>query len=226
MATSTLTRPRVAAVPVRRARVGARAMATMVVAALLLMPLIVLGGSAFFVSSRASVHDVSRTDAIVVLGAAQFDGRPSPVLRSRLSHAFDLWRDGVAPVVVTVGGGQPGDRYTEGGVGREWLMSKGMPANAGVALRTGTDTVTSLNAVAEAAAERGWRSITIVSDPAHMARSEAIAERLGFDARVNPTVEGDGTEVTGSYLARETGGYLAFVLMEQWGMPRPVVDPA
>jgi len=226
MATSVLTPPRVSVPAPRRARVGLATVAAMIVAALLLTPVIMLGGAAVFVSSRAAVHDATGSDAIVVLGAAQFDGRPSPILKSRLAHALELWREGVAPAIVTVGGSQPGDRYTEGGVGRDWLLARGVPTDAVVAVRTGTDTVTSLAAVAESARARNWQSITIVSDPAHMARSEAIAERLGFDPRLNPTVEGDGTEVTSAYLARETGGYLAFVLFEQWGMPRPVTDGA
>ena len=204
----------------RRTRPGFATVAAMAVCALLLLPVLIASGSYWHVSAMAQVHDASTTDALVVLGAAQFDGKPSPVLRARLDHARGLWQERVAPRIVTVGGKQPTDRHTEAEAGRTWLAGNGVDAANVLAVGTGTDTVSSLRAVAKLAEANGWRSVTLVSDPAHMARSEAIATRLGLDAHVNSTNVGDGSEATSSYLARETAGYLNFEFVEQWSLPR------
>jgi len=210
----------------RQSRIGIRATMFMIVIAFVLTPVLLLCGSAYLVWSKGQVHDTASSDAIVVLGAAQFDGKPSPVLRARLNHGLDLWRQGVAPQIITVGGRQPSDRYTEAGTGRQWLIEHGVPGTSVVAVEQGSDTVSSLAGAAAVASVRGWKSITLVSDPAHMARTEAIANRLGFDTRVNSTISGDGTELTRSYVMRETGGYLAFELAQQWDLARPVRDGA
>lgn len=172
------------------------------------------------VLSGSSVNDKEATDAIVVLGAAQFNGEPSPVLRARLDHAKALYRQEVAPRIVTVGGKLPGDRYTEAGAGVKYLVEKGIPAADISAVGKGNDTVESLQAVAAMADREGWRSVTLVSDPAHMARVNAIAEQLGFDTHLSPTRKGDGTTLTSSYLARETAGLLAFEILQRWNTPQ------
>jgi uncharacterized SAM-binding protein YcdF (DUF218 family) len=192
----------------------------MFVLALIALPLIAVGGSVYFVNRTASAVDTTKTDAIVVLGAAQFDGTPSPVLEARLSHAADLYQQGVAPLIVTVGGKQSGDRFTEAGAGRAWLIDQGIDRADIYAVGQGADTVTSMTNVADLAKRNGWTSITLDSDPAHMARTQAIANRLGFDAYPNPTQSGDGSQVTQDYIARETFAYLAFELLEQWDVPR------
>ena len=97
----------------------------------------------------ARQEDRRASDAIVVLGAAQYGGRPSPVLEARLRKAQTLWDDGIAPVVVTVGGSAPGDATTEAQAGRDWLTANGMPADAVVAVAEGTNTQSSLEAVGE-----------------------------------------------------------------------------
>ncbi len=206
----------------RRPHVGLPAVIAMVIFALIALPVVIVGGSAYYVNSTAEVADIAATDAIVVLGAAQFDGTPSPVLKARLSHAADLYRDGVAPRIITVGGKQTGDRFTEAGVGRAWLIEQGIDSDDVLAVRHGEDTVQSLLNVAELANANGWTSITLDSDPAHMARSQAIANRLGFAAYTNPTQNGDGSQVTQDYLARETAAYLAFELFQQWDLPRVI----
>ena len=109
--------------------------------------------------------DSTPTDVIVVLGAAQFWGKPSPVLEARLARARELYRDGVAPRIVTVGGNQPGDRTTEAQVGKSWLVAAGVRASDVSVVPTGHDTLASLTAVAQLMAARGWDSATIVSDP-------------------------------------------------------------
>ncbi len=190
--------------------------------ALILLPIIVIGGAYQYVSSEAKVAQSDISDAIVVLGAAQFDGKPSPVLKARLRHAQQLYEAGTAPRIVTVGGKQNGDRFTEAAVGREWLIAQGVPESAVVAVKDGTNTRESLESVATLAAQNGWTSITLDSDPAHMARSRAMANRLGFDVRTNPTQSGDGSQVTNEYLFRETLAYIAFEAFEQWDVPRIV----
>jgi uncharacterized SAM-binding protein YcdF (DUF218 family) len=137
-----------------------------------------------------------------------------------LSHAADLYQQGVAPLIVTVGGKQSGDRFTEAGAGRAWLIDQGIDRADIYAVGQGADTVTSMTNVADLAKRNGWTSITLDSDPAHMARTQAIANRLGFDAYPNPTQSGDGSQVTQDYIARETFAYLAFELLEQWDVPR------
>lgn len=197
----------------------------MALAALALLILVVPLVAAWHVSSVAKRDSLRATDAVVVLGAAQFDGEPSPVLRTRLDHAYDLYQQGVAPTIITVGGNQPGDRFTEAEAGRNYLVSKGVPAADIVAVPEGNDTIASLQAVAEQMAGLGARSATLVSDPTHMARSLAIADRLGIQAESSPSAFGDGTAVTAEYVARETTGFLFFLFNQQWAVPLVIPSP-
>jgi uncharacterized SAM-binding protein YcdF (DUF218 family) len=208
---------------VRRARVTKRsrlvgllvtAMLLGVIAAILFP---VYAGWRVFTEGR--VDDRRASDAIVVLGAAQYNGKPSPVLRARLDHAKTLYRQGVAPRIVTVGGKLPGDRFTEAGAGLEYLGRKGIPTGDLAAVAQGHDTKQSLVAVAKMAQRQGWREVTLVSDPAHMARVDAIARRLGFQTHLSPTRKGDGTSLTRRYVMRETAGLLAFQVVQQWDTP-------
>jgi uncharacterized SAM-binding protein YcdF (DUF218 family) len=132
-----------------------------------------------------------RVDAIVVLGAAQYDGRPSAIYQARLEHAVDLWSDGVAPLLVFTGGKEPGDRFTEGGSGASWARSHGVPSAAVLAEEQSRTTYQNL-AGAKRALERrdpdgGRRRIVIVSDPFHMFRAVRQAADLGMDAYPSPT---------------------------------------
>lgn len=191
------------------------------------MRLILIGGLAVAVAAGAATFQIWRqggadeqrpADAIVVLGAAQFWGRPSPVLEARLRHAASLSADGVADHVVTVGSNQPGDITTEAAAGRDWLVEQGIPSSSVVAVPEGHDTLASLEAVASLMAERGWTSATIVTDPAHEARSVAMARALGIDAHASPTRSGSGSALTPEYVARETLGLLSFWLVERRGV--------
>lgn len=206
--------------PRRRVHAGWAAAVTMLLFGLLIAPPVVGAGAYLHVRAAGQVHDTARTDALVVLGAAQFDGTPSPVLRARLDHARRLRQAGVAPKIITVGGKQPSDRFTEAQAGASWLTSRGVAFSDVIPVGVGTDTVSSLRAASRVARASGWHSVTLVSDPAHMARSEAIASRFGLRVHLNSTVEGDGSELTTNYLARETAGYLQFELVEQWALPR------
>jgi uncharacterized SAM-binding protein YcdF (DUF218 family) len=125
-------------------------------------------------------------DAIVVMGAAQYDGRPSPQLAARLDHVVELWSRGLAPLVVVTGGNQPGDRFTEAEASAAYLVERGVPAEAIVAERTGSSTYESLANVAEQFGDR-VETVLIVTDPYHALRSKLTAEEVGFDAYVSPT---------------------------------------
>jgi uncharacterized SAM-binding protein YcdF (DUF218 family) len=126
-------------------------------------------------------------DAIVVLGAAQYDGRPSPVFEARLEHAVALWRDGVAPWFVVTGGKLAGDRTTEASVAREYAIANGVPENAIFGEDEAHNTLDSLAAVAGRMQERGLETAVIVSDPTHMLRALRIAGDLGLEAWGSPT---------------------------------------
>ena len=131
-----------------------------------------------------------RVDAIVVLGAAQYDGRPSAIYQARLEHAVDLWRDQVAPVLVFTGGKEEGDRFTEGGSGARWALERGVPAEAVVTEERSRTTYQNL-AGAKRLLERrdpgGRHRIVVVSDPFHMFRAVRQAADLGMDAYPSPT---------------------------------------
>jgi uncharacterized SAM-binding protein YcdF (DUF218 family) len=132
-----------------------------------------------------------KVDAIVVLGAAQYDGRPSAIYEARLEHALQLWRERVAPVLVFTGGKERGDRFTEGGSGARWARRRGVPAEAVLVEEQSRTTYQNL-AGAKRVLERrgpdgGRHRIVVVSDPFHMFRAVKQAADLGMDAYPSPT---------------------------------------
>jgi uncharacterized SAM-binding protein YcdF (DUF218 family) len=131
--------------------------------------------------------EAQRVDAIVVMGAAQYDGRPSPVLRARLDHAITLYRRGVAPTLIMTGGTAPGDTVSEAMVGRRYAVRAGIPARAVLTERTGQRSAESIAAVAALMQRRGMRSVVLVSDPFHMLRLRILAARFGIRAYSSPT---------------------------------------
>jgi uncharacterized SAM-binding protein YcdF (DUF218 family) len=137
---------------------------------------------------QASRHDGARAaDAIIVLGAAQYDGRPSPVLRDRLDHALELYEAGLADHIVLTGGRQEGDRFTEATAGYNYLREQGVPDEALMKEVHGTSTWDSLRASARFLAGEGMTDVVLVTDDYHAFRVEAIAEEIGLDATVSPT---------------------------------------
>ncbi len=126
-------------------------------------------------------------DAIVVLGAAQYDGRPSPVFAARLSHAVELYHDGVAPMLVVTGGKIPGDTTTEAAVARRYAIDHGVPASQIIGEDQARNTLTSMRSVAALLQERGLRSAVFVSDPTHMLRVLRMAADLGIEGFGSPT---------------------------------------
>jgi vancomycin permeability regulator SanA len=136
-------------------------------------------------------------DAIVVLGAAQYDGRPSPQLAARLDHAVDLWNDGVSPLVIVTGGNQEGDRFTEASTSADYLIERGVPSAAIVQEDAGTTTHDSL-ARARDLVDESVQSVLVVTDPYHALRSKLTANEVGFTAFVSPapgSVVGGATEL-------------------------------
>jgi len=156
-------------------------------------------------------------DAIVVLGAAQYDGAPSPVLAGRLDHAYQLWLDDVAPLVVTTGSNQEGDRFTEGFAGFEYLRFEGIPEDELLVITDGSSTWEQLAATARQLRARDFDSVVLVSDPYHTLRLTQIASEVGLSATVSST---DGSASL-RQLARETaavslGRILGYRRVDNW----------
>ena len=162
--------------------------------------MLVLAGFMYVCLNIVQVWSVGRSsgarqvDAIVVMGVAQYDGRPSPQLQARLDHVLTLWNMGVSKLVVTTGGNQPGDRFTEARASADYLIASGIPESAISMEDIGATTLQSLQGVAEIMKSRGLASVEIVTDPYHALRSRLIAQDLGLSAYVSPT---ENSAVTG-----------------------------
>src|ERR1700678_2732081 len=131
------------------------------------------------------VHEGSRqelhpADAIVVFGAAEYSGHPSPVLRARLDHAFDLFQRGLAPVLITTGGAASDPTFSEGGVGRDYLEKRGIPERNLMAETQGSDTAQSAQRVAVIMRANGLHSCVAVSDAYHVFRIKRLLEHEGI----------------------------------------------
>ena len=155
---------------------------------------------------------VERADAIVVLGAAQYNGTPSPVFRGRLEHAALLWRQQRSGLVLVLGSKQPGDVTTEGDAGRTYLISQGVPAADVVSIPVGHTSYEGLRAASAYLFANHLRSVFLVSDPWHNARIKKMASDLGLQANASATwtsaYQSHGTRL-GGYL-RETFAYLYY----------------
>ena len=158
---------------------------------LVLLLLLAAGGAAWCWWVYAQIEryaglDQSRpSDAICVFGAAEYDGRPSPVLRARLDHALDLYQHGIAPLIITLGGAG-GDEYSEGSVGREYLISRGVPEQAIIAETESRNTEESARRIAVIARANSLRRLVIVSDGTHLFRIHAICAADGLDVLTSP----------------------------------------
>lgn len=131
--------------------------------------------------SQSVTDEVGGADAIVVLGAAQYDGEPSPVFRGRLDHAVYLYDEDLSDVVIVTGGKQEGDRFTEAQAGMAYLVERGVPADAILSENEGATTLQSLENVRALADRYGIASLLVVSDPMHSERVKRMATDLGFD---------------------------------------------
>lgn len=148
---------------------------------------LVTGYATFRIWQRGTVDEARPVDAIVVLGAAQYDGRPSPVFASRLDHAVRLYEDGLAPIFIVTGGGREGDRTTEAAVARAYAVAHGVPDAAILEEDHGRSTLESLEAVAGMLRARGMRSALFVSDRTHMLRVLRMGKDLKIQAYGSPT---------------------------------------
>ncbi|MCW2635796.1 MAG: YdcF family protein [Blastococcus sp.] len=152
-------------------------------------------------------------DAIVVLGSAQYNGRPSSIFEARLEHALSLYEDGVAPVIVTLGGKAAGDQFSEAEAGRDYLANAGVSADALLAVPEGADTLESIRAASTAFSEHGWSHAVLVTDPWHAMRAQRMAEDAGIDADSSPTRQGPAVQTRTTqfrYILRETAAYLLY----------------
>jgi uncharacterized SAM-binding protein YcdF (DUF218 family) len=125
-------------------------------------------------------------DAIAVFGAAEYDGRPSPVLRARLDHALELYQQGLASLVITLGGGDIGDTHSEGGVGHDYLLAHGVPESAIIAETQSNNTAESAERLAVIARANHLSRIIVVSDGTHLFRIHALCEKNGLHVFTSP----------------------------------------
>jgi vancomycin permeability regulator SanA len=182
---------------------------------LLLAGAVILGITGFAVWSAAHHDDSSRidhADVIAVLGAAQYNGTPSPVFQGRLEQAKVLYEGHFASDVVVLGANQPGDRTTEGASGRDWLVANGLPQSQVFSDPAGTDTLQSLRSLAVFMRAHRMHSVFLVSDPWHNLRMRRMASDLGIIAYVSATwhsaAKSQATRLDG--YARETIAYLYY----------------
>lgn len=184
------------------------------VAAAIVIAFIGTGIAVWRAAHTDDASTVDRVDAILVLGAAQYDGAPSPVFVGRLEHARLLYEEGRSETILVLGGGAPGDRTTEAEAGREWLISRGVPSDAVVASPIGSTTLESLEAAAAWMGDHGMESAFLVSDPWHNLRVKRMASDLGLEAYASATwrsaARTEGTRFGG--YARETLAYLYYRL--------------
>jgi uncharacterized SAM-binding protein YcdF (DUF218 family) len=157
-------------------------------------------------------------DAIVVLGAAQYNGRPSGALAARLDHAIELYKEGDAPYLITTGGKLPGDNYTEAQTGFNYATKRGVPASAILMENTGSTTLESLRNVRAIFDAQGFQTALFVSDRSHMLRVLRQAQDLGIEAWSSPT-ETSPDDIDGSLIYKsmihEMGGLGLYLLVDQ-----------
>ena len=158
-----------------------------------LLGLVLLGALGWFawlyfqIDAVASQDDARPADAIAVFGAAEYGGRPSPVLHARLDHAVELYEEHIAPLVITLGGGSDRDSgMTEGGVGRDYLLANGVPYDQIIAETHSVDTVQQVTRLKEIAQERHLNSIVVVSDGTHLFRIRKLCQTAGLTEYTSP----------------------------------------
>ena len=174
---------------------------------------------AFQIWSQSHEDELHGADAIVVLGAAQYDGRPSPVFKARLDHAAYLYEEDFSKQLIVTGGKRPGDRFTEAEAGRSYLTEQGIPEEDITGEDDGRTTLQSLRRVRQIAVEEDIDTVLLVSDPLHSERIKRMADDLGFDeayaswasyAQLNRSRETKAKE-----LVREVASLLVYELLQR-----------
>jgi uncharacterized SAM-binding protein YcdF (DUF218 family) len=161
------------------------------------------------IESRSLIDDSESSDVIVVLGAAEYNGRPSPVLKARLDHAFSLYERGLAPKLITTGGAGGDPQFTEGQVGRDYLVKLGVPSEDIVVEEEGDSTVHTVVAVSEIMRRMGLNSAIVVSDGYHIFRVQKILEHEGMTVRGSPRPAAPQSGARERWLyVRQAVGYL------------------
>ena len=181
---------------------------------IIVIPLYV-AGSIWYTAKNTTAE---KSDVILVMGAAQFDGRPSEVLLARLNHAKSIFKAGLAPRIYTVGGGAPGDRTTEAAASKAWLIDNGVNKTNVLAIAKGRDTLSSTKAYVEQMSKSKFSSVVIVTDPYHCYRAIKMAKDRGIKATCSEVESGPAANSGIKYLARETGAYLAYVTVGRLGI--------
>lgn len=166
------------------------------------------------IENYAGRDEARPANAIAVFGAAEYDGRPSPVLRARLDHALELYDRGLAPLVITLGGGDIGDQHSEGGVGHDYLLAHGVPEASIIAETQSSNTAESAARLAVIARANHLNSIIVVSDGTHLFRIHALCEKNGLTVYTSPRPVGRslGWEGEFSRMAHEILSYTAWRL--------------
>jgi vancomycin permeability regulator SanA len=172
-------------------------------------------GSIWYTAKNSTAE---KSDVILVMGAAQFDGRPSEVLLARLDQTKSIFKAGLAPRIYTIGGGAPGDRTTEAAASRTWLINNGISKKNILAIAKGRDTLTSTKAYVEQMRKAKFSSVVIVTDPYHCYRAIKMAKDRGIKSTCSAVESGPAANSGIKYLARETGAYLAYVTVGRLGI--------
>lgn len=170
---------------------------------------------------RAANNPIVReADVIVVLGAAQLNGKPGETLEARLVEAKRIYDLGYAPLIITVGAGAPGDRTTEAASGKYWLRMNGIPAKNIIAVEEGRDTLVSTKAFASIMKKRYVSDVIIVTDPYHCKRAMSMADDQGVVSTCSPVQTGPKTLAKSGYkyLIREAGAYLVYITVGKRGI--------
>jgi len=180
---------------------------TLLIAALALSALVAVSS---LILADASKQELRSADAIIVFGAAEYEGRPSPVFRARLDHAHALFRQGLAPVIITTGGAAADPKFSEGGVGRDYLMRKGVPESALISETQASDTAESARRVSKIMQENHMVRCIAVSDAYHMFRIRMLLEHQGLAVLLAPRPRSRPKSLwqSGVALTRESVSYL------------------
>ena len=186
----------------------------------IIVALIAPSYAAFKVWQAANNPIIRSADVIVVLGAAQLNGRPGKALKARLVEAKRIFDLGLAPSIITVGAGAPGDRTTEAASSRAWLRSHGIPAKKITAIEKGRDTLVSTKAYSALMKKRYVSDVIIVTDPFHCQRAMTMANDQGVFSTCSPVRTGPNTLSNSGYryLLREAGAYLVYITLGRRGI--------
>ncbi len=166
-------------------------------------------------------YPVARSsDYAVVMGAAQYDGRPSDALEARLERALQLYKSGLVKKIITVGAGAPGDRFTEASAGRAWLLTNGVPRKAAISIPIGRNTIDSTVGYVEYLKKLQVKEVIVVTDPYHCKRATYISSDKGVNATCAPVQSGPYSLKNSSlhYLWREGSALIAYRTLEKLGV--------